>query len=32
MFDHGWNNYYEHAFPEDEVKITHLVLGVVMCD
>ncbi|KAI9356617.1 glycoside hydrolase [Pilaira anomala] len=20
MFDHGWNNYYEHAFPEDELN------------
>ncbi|KAI9244605.1 glycoside hydrolase [Helicostylum pulchrum] len=20
MFDHGWNNYYQHAFPEDELN------------
>lgn len=20
MFYHGWNNYMEHAFPEDEVR------------
>jgi hypothetical protein len=28
MFYHGWTNYMEHAFPEDEVSCARLGLDV----